>query len=339
MDEVEEIKEFKKKIIYTYISMLKKFIFTWIVCLIFLVEIVSKFEKETSNIKLYITIFTASLFALFFVIALVITIPKWITYVIKKKTLSNKKVFDKTSVKYIVREIPEEYSPAICSCLYNNKVETYTDYTATLLNLEQKGYIKINCMDNKYSLDFINNNLDKLNLHEKYVIDCLKKKNNLLGQLFKTYVAKDMKKLGLIKLRKEILDIIMLLIALPLIYTPSYFLLEIIQYLLNRGLYIIAIVYIIMQITIVIVSVKFYYKKLRNYILLTKKGRKVKKEVAGFKAFLAQYTLMKDRDINHKELFGKYTAYAISLGEGDIINKFIEKNEQYRDLIYNKQGV
>ena len=68
---------------------------------------------------------------------------------------------------------------------------------------------------------------------------------------------------------------------------------------------------------------------------LTKKDKIIKKNVNGFRFFIREYTLIKTRSIEYKELYEEYIAYALSLGQANVVEEFVKKNEQYRNLIYN----
>lgn len=333
MDEFEKLKEIKKKIRETCKTNFILFLIVWPLSIIlaFVDDLIN--GKDSSGLMLS-AVYIAAGFLLF---VFVMIIPHLGSYLKTKNEIKNKKRFDKTSMKNIVRKMPEVYSPAICSYLYNNKIEAYTDYTATVLNLEQKGFIRINLLNGQYSVEFLNNDLEKLNRHEKYVLDCLKRKNNFYGQKFKKNVMQDMAELDLIRLKKKYLDFIIAIISIPFIFLFNYALAEKVVHFLYMGLYIKVRIIIIIQIAVLIGGIIFYLKKITKYIFLTKKGKEIKKQVEGFKAFFDQYTLMDDRSINHKELLGNYVAYAISLGETETINKFIEQNEQYRDFIYMKK--
>ena len=71
---------------------------------------------------------------------------------------------------------------------------------------------------------------------------------------------------------------------------------------------------------------------------LTKKGKDVRKNIFGLKRFLREYTLINEREIEYKELFENYIAFALSLGEAKTIEKFVSNNKKYRNLIYKKEG-
>ena len=74
-----------------------------------------------------------------------------------------------------------------------------------------------------------------------------------------------------------------------------------------------------------------------GYFRFTEKGKNVRKYVFGFKKFLREYTLINERKIEYKELFGNYIAYALSLGEAKVVEEFVSNNEKYRSLIYKSK--
>ena len=75
------------------------------------------------------------------------------------------------------------------------------------------------------------------------------------------------------------------------------------------------------------------YKKFR----ISNKGKRIRNNVYGIKRFLREYTLINIRELEYKELFENYIAYALSLGEAKVVEDFVCKNEKYRNLIYNKR--
>ena len=312
MDEIDELRELRRKLLKRHLIIFC--IIAYFVLLIVMLEKndkVFKFESITIIVLIYI-------FAFFIIIY-----PVLIEYFKLKNRCRNKKTIDITSMKNIAREVSDEYSPAICSFLYNKKIESYSDYTATILYLESKNYIKIIKENDDYSIKILNDNIEDLSEHEKYAFECITKKYKFSTYMLEHYIIKDAINLGLTEQKiftskhlflSDILGLILFIIALALI--P----------LLKEG------TTLIMFLALIISARAKDNKK----EILTDKGKEVRDQVMGLKSFIREYTLLKERSIEYKELFGNYIAYALSLGEAGVVNEFVKENEQYRDLIYNR---
>ena len=71
-------------------------------------------------------------------------------------------------------------------------------------------------------------------------------------------------------------------------------------------------------------------------LVRTKSGKIEAKRWKGFKNFINDYTLIKDKDIKDVVLLEEYLSFAVAVGEANKIEKFIIKNEVYRKLIYKQ---
>lgn len=67
----------------------------------------------------------------------------------------------------------------------------------------------------------------------------------------------------------------------------------------------------------------------------TKKGEREANIWKGFKNYIHDYTSVSQKDIKHVSVLDEYIPYAISLDEAKNIEKYIENNKKYRNLIYN----
>lgn len=71
-------------------------------------------------------------------------------------------------------------------------------------------------------------------------------------------------------------------------------------------------------------------------LVRTKRGEIEAKKWKGFKNFINQYTLIKNKDIKDVILLEEYLSFAVAVGEAKEIEKFVIKNEEYRKLIYKQ---
>lgn len=252
------------------------------------------------------------------------------------------------SIKYINnkdlhRDIINKYPPAIYSFLYNKKIESYTDYTATILSLECKKYLKVN--DDGYDITVLNNDVEGLLEHEKYVMNCIMRNDKFKMADFNKIIILDLLQLDLICIKENkkisfldnkyvqvLLPVLSVLVLIFLVVTH----LDIMTSIFFYGFILGAITYlgfIIFSMSSIIINDGDNTK-----YNLTKKGKDVRKNIFGLKRFLREYTLINEREIEYKELFENYIAFALSLGEAKTIEKFVSNNKKYRNLIYKKEG-
>ena len=77
---------------------------------------------------------------------------------------------------------------------------------------------------------------------------------------------------------------------------------------------------------------------IKIYGNLTDKGKNAERKVIAFKKYINEYTLIKEKNIEYRQLLEQYIPYAVSLGEAKTIEEFIKNNEQYRELIYGNNN-
>ena len=270
-----------------------------------------------------------------------------IFYILKTKLIGQLS-FKYLNNKDIAREILEKYSPAVYSFLYNKKIESYNDYTATILNLECKKYLRVD--NNGDNISIVNNNLDGLYKHEKYVMNCIMEKTQFDMLEFNKRIIRDLLQLDLIysiddsnKTCKNIFENvyfqgISIVFIILLIFYLFYLLvknLDIMMMVFMLCLVILINIYYCLSIfNISVISLNGgEYKKYR----ISNNGKRIRNNVYGLKRFLREYTLIDKRELEYKELFENYIAYALSLGEAKVVEDFVCKNEKYRNLIYNKR--
>ena len=266
-------------------------------------------------------------YALSFLFFVLLIVPGIITYLFVIIKNRNPKYIIKT-LENIKKEISNDYSPAMCSLLYNEKIVAYSDYTSTILELENKGYLKISKNNNDYAIVILKNDISKLNNHEKYVYNCVRNEENFDIINFKNSVIEDALALKIIEKRKNKISEnknTILIFVLVLAF------LSIIIALLCLHMYLIAILIVIGIASIIITKTNLY---IEDKYILTKRGKKLKKHIMGFKYYIKEYTILGKRSPNEKEKMENYIAYALALGEAKTLQEFVKKNEQYRDLIY-----
>ena len=243
----------------------------------------------------------------------------------------------------IHRNILANYPPAIYSFLYNKKIESYTDYTATILNLECKKYLKIS--DDESEIDVLNNNIDGLYEHEKYVMKCIMKNVQFDMSDFNKNIITDLKQADLIYLldkkthkkfiKNDYIQIALIVLSILLLLYLLVLNLQVVSIILFCSVFILLFVLGLKDIISISLLVKTDGEEIKYKF--TEKGKKARKYVYGLKNFFREYTLINEREIKYKELFENYIAYALSLGEAKVVEDFVSNNPKYRSLIYKSK--
>lgn len=253
-----------------------------------------------------------------------------IIYILLKVLNSGRTVRD-FDIKYI-RDLPNHYSPAISSLIYDLKIDVYKDYTATILYLCIKGYINLVKDGETYKVKIVKQkNISNLGRCEKYVLDIVANKNKFDENKFKKEILKEAQEMELItdKKHSKIGRLILILIVA--------FILLIITYNINK------FVFIFLISILGAISYAGYYIKSINFetvdteYVRTKNGKDFALLLNGLKKYIKDYTLIKDKDIDYIQILENYIPYALALDEADAVEDFIKSNEEYRDLIYNRK--
>jgi len=232
----------------------------------------------------------------------------------------------------MVRELPEYFPPAIASFLLDLSLETTTDYTATIAYLISKKYIKLS----KSEVNILNNSIVKLSSHEKYAFNCITGQNKYNHNEFKNLVMEDAEKMGYVKKGKRKIHFFR---NFGLVLLIGYGFSFLYQYVFTTGFlnFICMLITLFALIGIVaVISYSIYLaKKYENESFFrTDLGEKEARRWTGLKKYLNEYTLVSEKKLEDITLLEEYIPYAISLNEAKAIEKFIEQNEEYRELIY-----
>lgn len=259
-----------------------------------------------------------------------------IMYIIEK-ILNPKRIVSGFDERYI-REVPKNVSPALVSLIYDLKINIYKDYTATILYLCIKKYLNLEKVRNTFELKLgERNDYDKLSQSERYVLDLIINKTKLDENTFKRKVIEEAQEKRLItdkKYRKKT-NIPLMFIMLIVFLICSYF--------INMILFYIIFGIVSTFIFAGSILIRVPKKEIQNIDFVdtgykrTKEGKELALLLNGFKRYIKEYTLIKDKDINYMQILEEYIPYALSLDEADAIENFIKNNEQYRELIYNKK--
>ncbi len=291
---------------------------------IFIIELFVIFRVMNINQILFLLI-AFSVIAIFLVCAI-----KYYIY-LKNKIIKE----DNDTNEIYVRDIPPNYSPALVSYLFNQKIEKKKDLIATIINICAKGAININFKDNNgveiIDLGIINNLLDD----EKYIYECLtnNKKNSYYEWeeiIINTYNNEQLSNKNHISL-SEITTFIMICSIILLAISSSF----------NINFYgfydiLMFVFFILFPINIVFgvydwIKSEFFKDKIKNHIYTSKGATEIRKWEK-LKRYIKDFSLIKEKELQSVSLWNQYLAYAIALNvnknynevDSDVINKFLK---------------
>ena len=242
--------------------------------------------------------------------------------------------------KEYIRDFPKHCSPAISSLVYDLKIDVYKDYTATILYLCTKKYIHLVKNADSYELKILEHpDYSNLGRCEKYVLDILQNKVKFDENQFKNEIIKEAQEKRLItdkKLSKKAkIALILIFIVLSLIVT----------YNISKMVFMILI-----SIFGAILYTGCFMLKMKNenqinfdfvdtQYIRTKDGKNIALLLKGLKRFIKEYTLINEKEIDYIQILEDYIPYALALDEADTVEEFIKYNEEYRNLIYNRENI
>lgn len=285
------------------------------------VELTAEIEK---------TIFFGAVAGIIFFIIILIS---WPIHIIKAilvtKDIINKKYVD-TKESIYTRDLPK-YNSAIAGEIVDLKATFEEEYLAGVIELVSKGYIIEK--ENQLLVDR-NKSTEGLLKNEKYILETCEDINQ------NTYV---MKKYGFYKVLKEDMY------ELGLYNKNTIFnsiINKIIYWIKNNKKYAIVIPYAILF-TFAFILFSFFENFLISFILialislaiivyirnnkLTKIGELEKEKMSKLKMFLEQETNFKNKGEEERELWGRYSAFAVAFGlnaemKNDIYHKIMKKS-------------
>jgi len=320
MDEIDWWKQFGKGFKYMGIAILV------VITLAMFAYIFTPNINKLSE-RVFISIITIASIIIFIIM---IYASIWITSKLRKIKI------DINLNKEYIRELKDQYTPAIVSLIYDFKTEVYRDYTATILYLHIKKYLKISGFNNDIIITKgSNENLSNLLKHELYVYNCIIYKQSLEEKKMKNLIIEDAIEKQLIEIKQEknntnliknILKILIALIGIIDIMIKG----NIIRILIN----LVFVVFILKIIDEYFNILNKYIDGLGSFYKLTKKGQKYLKKIKAFKNFIKEYTLIKEKDIEYIQILEEYVPYSLSLGTSPQVEEYIKQNEVYRNLIY-----
>lgn len=327
MDEIDWLKKIKKALILFSIVFVGFAIFFDI-----LILISPKNEWEYTKTLLFISLFIGIGFPVILGIGYLIII----TFL---KILNSGRKVTNFNKEYI-RDLPKHYTPAICSLIYDLKIDVYKDYTATILYLCIKKYINLVKDEDTYKVELVKQqDYSNLGRCEKYILNIIENKIKFDENQFKKEIIKDAQEKGLItnikhsKITKIALILILIISSLFITYNINKIVFIALFSILG------AIAYAVFMIIKLKNENKITLDIVDTEYTRTVDGKNIALLLSGLKRYIKEYTLIREKEIDYIQILENYIPYALALDEADAVEKFIKYNEEYRDLIYNRKSV
>lgn len=241
--------------------------------------------------------------------------------------------------KEYIRDLPKHCNPAICSLIYDLKIDVYKDYTAIILYLCIKRYINLAKDGNTYKVELVKEqDYSNLGRCEKYILNIIENKVKFDENQFKREIIKDAQEKGFITNRKHS-KIPKIALTLILIVSSLF-----ITYYINKIVFIVSA--FILATIVPFLGYMIMEAENENALdigdteyIRTEDGKNIALLLSGLKRYIKEYTLIKEKEIDYIQILENYIPYALALDEADAVEEFIKHNEEYRDLIYNRKSV
>lgn len=259
----------------------------------------------------------------YLLIALIILVYELGVVLYKKIRNTYYSVDIKRDLNSLQREIDMEYNPSIVGYLFKQKLYI-EDLSADILNLFANKIINIEKNEeNKYIIkkgDKYNEKLDYLPESDLYLLDCLKKDEDINFEKWQQEVKRKYDSLEFSSKQQHMSDKKMFLIIILTVIIST-----IILKIFLKGILKSFVGGILIALVVVFVINASVQSKNKKDIILTEKGKKEFKKCLKLKKFMTEYTLLGDRSVEEINIFESYIPYAIALGV----------NKVYKNTIYD----
>lgn len=267
---------------------------------------------------------------IFIVISVVTDI---ILELISRMIIKYKDIQSFKDIEELERNIDVNYSPAIASMLYDNRIEPKKDIIAVILNLSLKGCISLYKNKKNMYETKLNESLydtSSLSSEEIYIYNWIIGKKEFNFVEWVNIIKSEYNKLNITKKvnykKRNIIEIIMM-IVFSIMYIVEVIILQI-YYLDNTFVILIGVLFVPLA---MIVTVIVTHKVFQNRMMNSLKDSEVEKWIK-FKRFMSKYTLIKERKPEEIVIYEKYLPYAMALN----VNK--EYKKMWKDIIPKKEG-
>jgi uncharacterized membrane protein len=236
------------------------------------------------------------------------------------------------------REAPIDLSPAVLSYIINGRIESNKDIVATILNLSAKGYIKLRKDQEELVVEkrnFIHNNTvintsEELRPDEKYIYEWLTQNNGQNYNINNWYkiIKDEAEKTKYIRGAETYITYILLAIS-AVVGTISY------THRFKFGIEnIIAYLSLLLALPACIYEDSRKSGKVgRKFYTYTKEGKLFLKKVSGFKKYIKDFSIIKNRELEEVYLWEEYLAYSMVLNiNRKYYKKTIKQLGKYTDI-------
>jgi len=281
-------------------------------------------------------------------IIIIIGIVVFLTLSIKLYiTLKNRSIIkESNSDEIYIRDIPSEFSPAVISYLYNQKIERKKDVTATILKLCSKKVISFETQkENTIIFKDLKNTTANITEDEKYIYNWITKDNQKKYNFneWEKIIKSEYYKCGFSRINN--IDIAKITFTVGFLgYFCMFISLFVISILggteifekLNIGQYVLPaliIPFALAFFTGIYKGVEPLFKRNKDKdSIYTRKGAAEIARWRKFENYIKDYTLIKDTRVESIIIFERYLAYAMVLGinksydelEFNELNKFLK---------------
>lgn len=232
--------------------------------------------------------------------------------------------------KEYVREIPNDYGPAVVSLLMDYELEYEKDIAATILNLHAKKYIQIPMNGKFEDIVIINDDTKNLLTHELYVFECIKSKSKIENYKFENFVKDDTYSLGLLENKRTFYEknliflLIVIVISIIIYIYCEYF----IQLDSMKSVILFSVMFNVFKISVVMFIIGYlnYLQKIsaRGYVR-TSYGKEQANLWLRLKLFLTDFSQLDKSNLVQIDIWNSYLAYALGMG-------IIEKEDEFTKI-------
>ncbi|MDD2378209.1 MAG: DUF2207 domain-containing protein [Bacilli bacterium] len=315
-----------------------KYVFIFIFLFYFIPSLFMLFGIENNDSKLlfFLLVLIFSLFAALLVVLwlkmIIFVFVEPIKRVNQVRRIQNAKYIDSSDYIY-VRDVPNNYTPAVASLVLDQSLEYNKDVISTTLYLINHGYLK----EVEERIIVLDKDTSNLMNHELYLISVYKKETLFSSLEWEKHIINDAYHLNLITKKDSIdnKDKINLVInlAIPIMLLIGFInvlgLISDIENVFFVIFYIIGIITIpFFGLFVVIYGLMYFLSFISKDIKLTNEGLKEQEKMAKFKKFLEELSNIDERSRKDLVLWDDYLTFAVALDVNKKIywdNEFIKK--------------
>jgi hypothetical protein len=281
----------------------------------------------------FIVAFFMALMIVLWIKMIIFVFTEPIKKVNKVRRLQDAKYVESSDYKY-VRNIPNNYSPALASLILDQSIESNKDVIATTLYLINHGYLK------EQEGKIVVTNKDNRNLmsHELYLIGIYEKKSAFSPIKWRDNIISDANNENLIEKRhtldtndkiKLAANLILPILVVITLFNLIMWLMSLENIILFIPSLLIMMAFPMIVLSVVIYDFFYFASYISKDIKLTKTGLREQENMAKFKNFLQDFSNIQKRNTEEVILWEDYLTFAVALD----VNKQVYWDEKFRNKI------